>query len=123
MDEKSNEDLLKLVTAQYNRVFEEMRKVEDQLFRQILANTPSKIDEWIKLSDRLPELYDYVLVCAAFKGTDEPQPIAIARREKEGWRFLNDCRGNYCWAWDIDYGMEGDDITHWMPLPKPPEGE
>ena len=85
------------------------------------------IPQWVKCSDRMPEPYDFVLVCANFQGTGEPRPIQIARRCKngvnqEGWEFCNKapligCQG----AWmDIEYGMDCDDITHWMSLPKPP---
>lgn len=84
--------------------------------------------EWIKCSDQMPELYDFVLVCASFQGTGEPKPIQIARRcnlggNEEGWEFCNEAplvgvQG----AWmDIEYGMDVDDITHWATLPLPPE--
>ncbi len=79
---------------------------------------------WIKVEDQLPELYDFVLVFADNKGSDEPKPIAIARLVNEYglWDFLGtqpqDSVGAYM---DIEYGIDSDDITHWMPLPKPTE--
>jgi hypothetical protein len=36
------------------------------------------------------------------------------------WEFLGE-GGVGAWM-DIEYSMEREDITHWMPLPKPPEG-
>ena len=85
------------------------------------------MNEWIKCSERLPNLYDFVLVCANFQGTGEPKPIQIARRsggwaDNECWEFVNTIqRNNVTGAWmDIEYPMNMDDITHWMPLPEPP---
>ena len=84
--------------------------------------------EWIKVADRLPELYDFVLVCANFQGTGKPKPIQIARRyiagvNGEQWEFCNEDRLiGVQGAWmDIEYGMDYKDISHWMPLPPPPE--
>lgn len=80
---------------------------------------------WIKCSDRMPELYDFVLVFADNKGTGEPKPMSIARFDGDGWCFINENkRFGSMGAWmDIEYHMDGNDITHWMPLPKPPEEE
>jgi hypothetical protein len=81
--------------------------------------------EWIKVTDYLPELFDYVLVYAKFKGTNEPCPISIARYNEKEWEFVNSSpwMPNYGAYMDIEYPMDHDDITHWMPLPKPPKDE
>ncbi len=81
---------------------------------------------WISVKEKLPELYDYVLVVADYKGTGEPKPIHIARLEREiGWAFLGftaeDSWSPVNGAWsDIEYDLTSEDITHWMPLPNPP---
>ena len=91
-----------------------------------------KIDEytigvrhkWISVKDRLPELYNFVLVLANFQGTGEPKPCCIARLEEDKkWDFSNHIHlyPNYG-AWqDIEYEICSDDITHWMTLPEIPK--
>lgn len=77
--------------------------------------------EWISVEDGLPKLYDFVLVLAYNKSTGEPRPIAIARLVSEYsiWDMLGNLEvGAYQ---DIEYAMDRYDITHWMPLPKPPD--
>ncbi len=80
--------------------------------------------EWISVKDRLPELYDFVLVLADNPGTNEPKPIAISRLKMCGWEFLHT---NDMWThgvyMDITYNIDLDDITHWMHLPSPPPKE
>ena len=80
--------------------------------------------EWIKCSDRLPNPYDFVLVFATTKGSCEPNPITLSRLIPGGtiWEFLYDYpdtsgAGVYQ---DLEWPVEMEDITHWMPLPKPP---
>lgn len=58
--------------------------------------------EWISVEDRLPKLYQGVLVYT--------------------WNGLN----NVCWygddnSWHSEsYVYDPEDVTHWMPLPAPP---
>jgi len=81
------------------------------------------MSEWISVKDKLPEVYDFVLVFSDNKGCGEPRPIAIARHDGTQWEFLNEAPlmssvGAYM---DIEYQIYGDEITHWMPLPKRPQ--
>lgn len=66
-----------------------------------------KMTEWISVKDRLPEWREWVLVTHV--------------GEVDRGRLIEDYgypRGYY---WDV-VGYEGlIDVTHWMPLPKPPE--
>ncbi len=66
---------------------------------------------WISVKDRLPEVFDEVIVC--FNGF-----IAIAWRttEKRG-------NGIVGWHWDsqMSYPESFVNVTHWMPLPTTPE--
>lgn len=76
--------------------------------------------QWISVQDKLPELYDFVLVFAHNKGTNEPKPISIARiiNKQNTWDMLGNLEeGAYQ---DIEYSMDTTDITHWMPLPEEP---
>ncbi len=84
------------------------------------------MNEWISVKDRFPEKYDFVLVFANNKGTNEPKPISIARiNDVFEWEFCNhrSPMPNYGAYMDIEYDMDSDDITHWMLLPKPPKDE
>lgn len=62
--------------------------------------------EWISFEERLPELFVPVIVCRKF-GKDE-------RRVEQGCRDVN--------GWWKVYGTRTKNVTHWMPLPEPPEG-
>lgn len=78
--------------------------------------------EWISVKDKLPELYDFVMVFANNLGTNEPKPMSIGRWDGEKWEFVNHASPmpNYGAYMDIEYLMDSDDVTHWMPLPNPP---
>lgn len=67
--------------------------------------------EWISVKDRLPEVFDEVIVY--FNGS-----ISIAWRETEKRK-----RGIVGWHWDsqMSYPESLVNVTHWMPLPNPPE--
>jgi hypothetical protein len=79
---------------------------------------------WKECKNEFPCIYDFVLVCTKNKGTNEPKPISIARIDANNqWEFCNEepcmpCYGAYM---DIEYPMNIDEITHWMPLPNPPK--
>lgn len=79
--------------------------------------------DWIKCSERMPDKYMFVLVFADNKGTCEPKPYCIARWEVDIWGFVNaDPLETSYGAWvDIEYPINSNNVTHWMPLPKPPE--
>lgn len=79
------------------------------------------MSEWISVKDRLPKKYVEVLVCVeVYLDSDDGQGF-----EKK--RFVNtDClikKTNNGMTWAITGGTEGFTVTHWMPLPEPPEGE
>ena len=74
---------------------------------------------WIRVEDRLPERNGEYIVTAC----DEGEPY-----DEKIW---NDtvvvCAEYYkcCWTWEennTEYSLDGI-VTHWMPLPEPPEGE
>ncbi len=80
--------------------------------------------KWISVEDRLPESDDAVLICQAGAANEYSYPytfedsIEVAFFSHPKW-FLED--------WDDDrfgkddFLLEG--VTHWMPLPEPPNGE
>jgi hypothetical protein len=79
---------------------------------------------WISVKDKLPELYQWVLVCDSPKGTGEPRCINICRHDGKTWEMVNyeglDWIDSPTFS-DIIYHTHFDEITHWMPLPFPPQ--
>jgi hypothetical protein len=62
------------------------------------------IQKWIPVSERLPEEFQRVLICGAYKF------LAVGR-------VMN---GRWVISWNND---EAKSVTHWMPLPEPPKGD
>lgn len=73
----------------------------------------SKQDEWIPVSERLPDEYGNYLV---FTSDNDIDIGTINPRIENSWS-LCDANGFY-WA-----RQKGIEITHWKPLPKAPESE
>ena len=67
------------------------------------------VQEWISVDDRVPEVGGYV-VCIAKRNPFSRFIPMVARIEKNGW--VNPITEQYI-----------SEVTHWMPLPKPPKGE
>ena len=67
---------------------------------RLIANGVT-VQEWIPVTERLPEDSDNVLVC-----------------HKNGLVTTNAWLGAHWW-----FKNERNPITHWMPLPQPPKGE
>ncbi len=82
--------------------------------------------EWISVKERLPiqmpegiPTYDWVLVTSECFGTNEPWPFTIGRFTKDGWDFWDE-KSFYCPCFGDTAGkIDIDEITHWMPIPKP----
>ena len=71
--------------------------------KQYIENAPA-VNRWIPCSERLPESFIYVL-CAGRDG------IGILRYIGSKWLD------------DEAHAYTTNEITHWMPLPEPPESE
>ena len=67
------------------------------------------VQEWIPVTERLPENGGYV-VCIAKRNPFSRFMPMVARIEKNGW--VNPITEQYI-----------SEITHWMQLPPPPKGE
>ena len=65
------------------------------------------VQEWISVYDELPEVGGYV-VCIAKRNPFSRFMPMVARIEKNGW--VNPMTEQY---------ISG--VTHWMPMPEPPE--
>ncbi|EGE2357996.1 DUF551 domain-containing protein, partial [Escherichia coli] len=59
-------------------------------------------DGWIPVSKRMPEPYEYVLVTDGFDGCE------VMRVNTDGY-------------WGPTKSLYPGGITHWMPLPEPPQ--
>lgn len=64
------------------------------------------MSEWISVKERLPERFKPVLIC----------------REKNGKPYVEQGYKDVCEWWKV-YGTRTKQVTHWMPLPEPPEEE
>lgn len=73
------------------------------------------MSEWIRVKDRLPEPFTSVLVSnSAGVSLDEREATTAYFDGVDGqWYYLA--------FWDYDLWHKAD-VTHWMPLPAPPEG-
>ena len=65
------------------------------------------VQEWIPVTERLPEEWTDVLVFSRFGFIE----TAVYTGAHGKWRI----------GWNGDM-IEADSITHWMPLPEPPKG-
>ena len=66
------------------------------------GNSPVTPDGWIPVSKRMPEPYEYVLVTDGFDGCE------VMRVNTDGY-------------WGPTKSLYPGGITHWMPLPEPPQ--
>ena len=73
-----------------------------------LAGYQVAAPQWISVKERLPEIGEWVLI----NGSEVCQRVAPPSSSWD-WEFA--------WATDRHSFYEPTDITHWMPLPKPPE--
>jgi hypothetical protein len=64
--------------------------------------------QWISVKERLPEMNEWVLV-------DGPIIVRLIEPPSSNWK------GAYAWETDHESFYDFKDVTHWMPLPKPPE--
>ncbi|TFO57543.1 DUF551 domain-containing protein [Escherichia coli] len=69
---------------------------------ELSGNSPVTPDGWIPVSERMPEPYEYVLVTDGFDGCE------VMRVNTDGY-------------WGPAKSLYPGGITHWMPLPEPPQ--
>jgi hypothetical protein len=81
---------------------------------QAAMNSPEKQDSWISVKDRLPEEDVAVLVYGQILN-DPPDIIGVRRR------YNGDQEWKHTWESEDGFIYREDDVTHWTPLPKPPE--
>ena len=82
-----------------------------------LANTVNKADKilrnrsgkWISVKERLPKTFEPVIVCRKSTQAKTSYTVELGMRGLNGWLKV--------------YGTRTKNVTHWLPLPEPPEGE
>ena len=83
---------------------EELDNFTDSQCARLLENlqkAEAAIPRWISVDERLPERFELVIVC------------------RENGKVEQGCRDVKDW-WKV-YGTRTKKVTHWMPLPEPPE--
>ena len=80
--------------------------LEEKIADHLIANGVT-VQEWISVTERLPETGGYV-VCIAKRNPFSRFMPMVARIEKNGW--ANPITEQYI-----------SEVTHWMPMPDPPE--
>ena len=80
----------------------------EEIAENLISNGVT-VQEWISVDDELPEVGGYV-VCIAKRNPFSIFMPMVARIEKNGW--VNPITEQYI-----------SEVTHWMPIPKPPKGE
>ena len=145
----TREKLIELLKSAYGTSFNapHLREHElEPLADHLIANGVT-VQQWIPVTERLPESEKIVLVSAKSKTLGYRHTLMVAHighqeftTEEYGWQEYegeteydeeNDCfwipecwyevnsvEDNGNWVIDSDY-----DVTHWMPLPEPPKGD
>ena len=98
------EKLIDLLTGHSIDTQQDVEYVADHLISNGVT-----VQEWISVTDRLPEVGGYV-VCIAKRNPFSRFMPMVARIEKNGW--VNPMTEQYI-----------SEVTHWMPMPELPKGE
>ena len=87
-------------------------------FCEVVTDLLEEQPKWIPISERLPDYDQDVLVYAAEKDNREDGTMIISRRYV--MRIIPSSPGFDTWR-TPQYFTSCYEITHWMPLPKPPK--
>lgn len=81
-----------------------------------VMNSSNNSNGWISVKERLPEEGEEVLVFGQYLN-DIPKVLGVRSRYKgdQDWK--------YTWEGSDEWVYRENDVTHWMPLPKPPKEE
>ena len=107
-------ELLKEVVAIQECSFGDPRPTYETVASYLIAHGVT-VQEWISVDDRLPDLISY---SAGIAYSETVIVLTSGRNETiavwDGITWL--AQFDFCELW-------GEKITHWMPIPHPPEGE
>ena len=100
-----------------------------QDLRRENAKLMARVQEWISVKDRLPEMGEHyqsedVLVCIDYR-PDDPDTTEDTYVSIDHVDFNCFEQGGFSCERDDPRGGEPSPyfVTHWMPLPQPPKGE
>ena len=122
-----------------------LTKAYGEILATYLANNGVTVNEWIPVTERLPESGVHILaavrmdglfcngsyVCDAFYAAKYTQSVSYCNEEcacvyceEDDEYYLEEGWYEVIKNWD-DYNsiVISDTVTHWMPLPQPPKGE
>ncbi len=78
--------------------------------------------EWISVKDRMPEEGKDVLLYGKLEHQEDFDiHKAVFHKDVDVNDEINKKRYSESQFWEADWGYDFDKVTHWMPLPKPPE--
>ncbi len=87
---------------------------------QVIRDLPEE-DGWIPVTERLPEEYEEETDLMSFRHYKASDLVIVAVMNSDRKRFVSDdVAVNGKW---VNYPPQKFDVTHWMPMPKPPEEE
>ena len=78
-----------------------------------------ELPEWIPVSERLPDFNEEVLIYAI--GIEDGFSPVVAISETYIFQVLPISNGTIEWRDPWDFFSKNYEVTHWMPLPQPPE--
>ena len=82
------------------------------------------VQEWIPVTERLPEVVDsYIVVVKCKYEWEKEYEIGVDVATYDPYSdnpYIDGCWNTYN---DWDEGQQYLHVTHWMPLPEPPKGE
>ena len=88
---------------------------EPELIADYMISNGVTVQEWISVKDRLPDTAERVLVCKTWLGR-------VYKPEYGYYQDFPNQKG--CWYVLTEFGYYPQrEVTHWMPLPRPPKGE
>ena len=100
---------LRGVTYEDGKIIDVHIRDTDDVVKVFVPVRHGRLNGWISVQDRLPEVGGYV-VCIAKRNPFSRFMPMVARIEKNGW--VNPMTEQYI-----------SEVTHWMPIPNPPKGE
>ena len=85
-----------------------LERYKEALSMAVSALREQEERQWIPVEERLPQNYISVLV---YTPTAEPLPMVHEA-------YIGD---DGEWHSSVVYGVNNEDVTHWMPMPEPPK--